>query len=204
MEGTKIDLINVRFSDEIISQEMREILFSQKKSLVTVFKDEDFSLISSDMEDLIWERDHSLVGRMLMIKGTLERMLVRLVRNLASEESSLQEDNPSKKSIHQSLIYIHNHFREPITLKEVANQSHLSMNYFSQRFHQETGMTFQCYLQELRLQFAASLLTSSNVPVTEVCFASGFNSLTHFLRVFKQKFQCTPSIYRKKRKKTDV
>jgi transcriptional regulator GlxA family with amidase domain len=89
------------------------------------------------------------------------------------------------QKIRRALIYMHHHFREQLTLEEVAAQARLSPNYFSECFHKATGSRFQSYLQELRLRFARTLLEMSDLHVTTICHASGFNTLSHFERAFK-------------------
>lgn len=58
-------------------------------------------------------------------------------------------------------------------------------------------MPFQVYVKEARLQFAKSLLGTTTLPITDICFASGFNTLPYFERAFKQKFAVSPRDYRK-------
>jgi AraC-like DNA-binding protein len=73
----------------------------------------------------------------------------------------------------------------------------LSANYFSECFHRVVGTPFQTYLADTRLEFAKALLGVSQLSVTEVCYASGFNTLAHFERMFKRKYGHTPSRYRR-------
>ncbi|WJH33318.1 helix-turn-helix domain-containing protein [Paenibacillus sp. CC-CFT747] len=60
-------------------------------------------------------------------------------------------------------------------------------------------MPFQAYLQHLRLTFAVSLLSASRLTITEVCHISGFQTLTHFERVFKSRYGVSPRRYQKRR-----
>jgi AraC-like DNA-binding protein len=96
-------------------------------------------------------------------------------------------------AVHDALIYLHHHFREPLTLDAVARHAHLTPNYFSGCFHQATGASFQCYLQDLRLRFAMSLLCVSDLPVTDICYAAGFHTVSHFVRAFRQKSAARPT-----------
>ena len=72
-----------------------------------------------------------------------------------------------------------------LQLATVATHAGLSPAYFSHLFHQETGMTFTKYLQSRRIAEAQRLLASTGKSITEICFACGFSSLTHFNRVFR-------------------
>ncbi|WP_028611604.1 helix-turn-helix transcriptional regulator [Paenibacillus harenae] len=105
--------------------------------------------------------------------------------------------NERFERIRNALLYIQHHFREPLSLANAADYAGLSANYFSECFRRQVGISFQDYLNESRLQFASALLRSSELPVTEVCFAAGFNTISHFDRIFKRKFGCSPREYRK-------
>jgi YesN/AraC family two-component response regulator len=117
------------------------------------------------------------------------------MRSCLTEQAPLVQTASDQlhQKLHKSLIYIHHHFRERLTLQQVAQQLPLSANYFSECFSRAYGISFQKYLQELRLQFAFSLLSSASLSITEVCYAAGFNNLSHFERIFKQKFGQLPS-----------
>ena len=101
-----------------------------------------------------------------------------------------------EEDLRGAVVYIDRHFREPLTLADAAAQAHLSPNYFSERFRTVTGTSFQSYLQERRLRFARSLLTSTSLSVTEVCHAAVFNSPSHFGRAFRRRYGMAPSARR--------
>jgi AraC-like DNA-binding protein len=79
-----------------------------------------------------------------------------------------------------------------LSLGDVARQACLAPNYFSERFHGLTGISFQQYLQGLCLCFAARLLMASELSVSEILLAAGFRDLTHFGRVFKKLYRASP------------
>jgi AraC-like DNA-binding protein len=95
--------------------------------------------------------------------------------------------------LRRAVRYVDRHFREPITLADAAAQAHLSPNWFSERFRDHTGTSFQSYLQERRLRFARSLLAATGLSVTEVCHAAGFGDLSHFGRAYRRRYGAAPS-----------
>ncbi|GAB3975962.1 AraC family transcriptional regulator [Plantactinospora veratri] len=107
--------------------------------------------------------------------------------------------DPAGGDIRRAVQYIERRFREPLTLAEVAGYVHLSPNYFSERFGQVVGVSFQSYLQARRLRFARSLLASTDLGVTEICHAAGFNSPSHFGRAYRRRFGQAPSAGRNPR-----
>ncbi len=100
------------------------------------------------------------------------------------------------ESTQRGLLYIHHHSRQRLTLEEAAQQACLPPNYFSERFHTLVGISFQRYLQELRLHFAARLLAASTLPVSQVLLAAGFRDQTHLGRAFKMLYHVSPREYR--------
>lgn len=98
--------------------------------------------------------------------------------------------------IMRALRYIDVHFREEITLEEVAAQVGLSSSYFSAQFHKIIGQTFKSHLINVRLNYAANLLSGSDTKITEVCSLSGFKDFANFLRAFKKQYNISPSSYR--------
>jgi AraC-like DNA-binding protein len=96
--------------------------------------------------------------------------------------------------------YADEHFRDfSLQLTQAAAAAGLSSAHFSHLFHKETGVTFSRYVQALRVKEAERLLTTTDRTVTDICFACGFNSLTHFNRVFRRGSGCCPSGYRQSR-----
>ncbi|MFR8317632.1 MAG: helix-turn-helix transcriptional regulator [Catenibacillus sp.] len=95
------------------------------------------------------------------------------------------------------LNYCTAHVHEPLLLEQVAKILHLSKYYISHLFSEKLHMTYGTYIHTLKITEAAKLLEKSDYSVTEVAFASGFNSMRTFNRVFKKYTGVTPQDYRK-------
>lgn len=198
-EGTIIHLMNIKFSDYVISDEIREMLISGDRYIYAYFENSSFTAIKSEILRLKDEYINPEIGSHFIIKGSLERILIDLIRcsgfcNENKNDCFLQNN---RNLLQKAFNYIYHHFRENITLEDAADKSYLSTNYFSKCFHKEAGISFQSYLLGLRLEFARSLLSVSKLPVTEICFASGFNSLPYFIRKFKKTYGKSPSEFRR-------
>jgi AraC-like DNA-binding protein len=192
--GTVLKKYNVLFSYEFLSNELFHLLFQDLNEHTAVFQEPELSAIEADFHRLWSEYQSDQEGRMIGIRSTLNRILLDLYRKCS--RSSNREVSKTNRYIQDVLIYIHQHFREQLTLEGAAAKANLSSNYFSECFHRETGISFQQYVSDVRLQFARSILISTNLSITEVCFASGFNTLNHFERAFKKKYDRTPSSFR--------
>lgn len=195
LPGSTMVVYNVVFSHSMLSEELQHLILRDTHAHSAIYAGEHFQTIEAEFRLLHREQTEGQPGMIIVARGALERILVTLFRSsLRSSLDSASTNPPSSyEAIHRAIVYVHHHFREPLTLKHAASAAQLSPNYFSEQFHKVAGVPFQKYLQTLRLQFAKSLLGSSDIPVSEICWASGFNTLTHFIRAFKQTYGMTPS-----------
>jgi AraC-like DNA-binding protein len=89
------------------------------------------------------------------------------------------------------------HFKEKITLEEIAAVAHISENSFCRYFKTRTRKTYSRFLQELRIGHACKLLIENRLTLAQVCEESGFNNFTNFYRYFKAITGKTPAEYQK-------
>jgi AraC-like DNA-binding protein len=78
----------------------------------------------------------------------------------------------------------------------VAKAAHMSTFYFCKQFKKATGVTFTNYLNRVRVEKAKEMLLNPHARVSEVAFDVGFQSLTHFNRVFRNLTGESPTAYR--------
>jgi len=136
-----------------------------------------------------------------LTKNLLESILLHLVEHCKANALYQSAGTVDGNDISSVLTYLQHQFRKPITLASTAEIFHFSPTYFSKRFHQSVGITFKEYLSTLRLQFAAKLLANTDCPITEVCYESGFGSLSRFINAFHNAYNMSPSAYRKQFRK---
>ena len=107
------------------------------------------------------------------------------------------EKNEKYKSIVKfGLEYIVKHFDEPLTLTVLANTVHVTPNYFSRIFREETGERFLECLNKYRIEKAKELLSDISLKTYEVAEKVGFNDYKHFSYNFKKYVGCNPSEYK--------
>ncbi len=111
-----------------------------------------------------------------------------------------QEPNPAARcddklsGIKKAILYLDMHFKEDIRLEDLAKQAGFHVTYFSELFRKTTGQTYKQRLTQLRLEYAKTLLRSG-FPVSQVCFESGFGSVSNFNAVFQKACGMTPKKY---------
>lgn len=186
---------NVVIDPSLIEGQLGDLLFTADR---TAWRVGDFSAAEPDFHRLWKESQEKQYGSAILMDSVLRCILVEFSRCCTSTLSVRDRQwRPDGSDIRPAVLYIDYHFRERLTLAGVAAQVHLSPNYFSERFREFTGTSFQSYLQQRRLLFARSLLTATDLGVTEVCHAAGFNSLSHFGRAFRRQFGSSPSSVRR-------
>lgn len=201
--GDPLVLFNVIFQADMLKEEVYRLLFQDLACYHLLFSPAEAGEIERDFERLLAESQTCKVGSHLIMAGALERILIELYRkSQVAPHTPREVATEQHQKLSMSLIYVHHHFREPLCLEEVARQVHLSPSYFSECFHSVYGISFQRYLQELRLRFAISLLSAAQLPVSHICSASGFQTLSHFERAFKQRFGLSPRQFSKERRKS--
>jgi len=113
-----------------------------------------------------------------------------------SNQIALQEANAEPPIIHRAKEFIEKHKSDPISLSEVARALNVSTFYFCKLFKKATGINFTEYLSRVRIEKAKNLLLNPNLRVSEIAYEVGFQSLTHFNRVFLRIVGRSPTAYR--------
>ncbi len=94
--------------------------------------------------------------------------------------------------------HIHNNYLNQIDLAEVAAIANMNQTAFCRFFRKMTGQTLLTYVNDLRIGKACNQLIEDQKNISEIAYASGFNSLTHFNRSFLKRKGLTPKQYRSK------
>jgi len=116
--------------------------------------------------------------------------------SMMSNQIVLQDQNAESPVITRAKQFIAEHQGEELSLEQVAAAVHTSKFYFCKMFKKATGINFTDYLSRLRTERAKNLLLNPNLRVSEIAYEVGFQSLTHFNRVFKRILGRSPTDYR--------
>ena len=126
------------------------------------------------------------------------KLLTIFAQHLAmvSNQVFIQQENAEPPVITKAKAFIQEHQTEDLKLGQVAKAVNMSSFYFCKMFKKITNVNFTDYVSRVRIEKSKNLLLNPNLRVSEIAFEVGFQSLTHFNRVFKKLLGQSPTDYR--------
>lgn len=99
-------------------------------------------------------------------------------------------------NVNKAIKYIEENYKSQITLDDICKNININKSYFCTIFKEHTGKTFSHYLSHYRVDKSKELLKSTDLPITEIAFTVGYNSVNYFNNNFKRLTNMTPAQYR--------
>lgn len=124
--------------------------------------------------------------------------LVEDARELSSSSFINATETQEDERVRQVKDFIVENYMKDISLKDLADLVCMSPDSFSRFFHNKTGRTPSRYIIDYRLGVSARLLLKTKLSVAEIGYSCGFNTLSHFNRLFRDSKGCTPSEFRER------
>ena len=109
----------------------------------------------------------------------------------------LPADNAEARWLKQARELLHEKFKEPLTLTDVACEVDIHPVHLARVFRQHYHQTVGEYVRQLRLEFSRRELSATDKPLSEIALSAGFSSQSHFSTVFKRHVGLTPAQYRR-------
>ena len=134
--------------------------------------------------------DQSQVSREVL-QGYFAVIFGKLLSQLSLHEAG-------NDGIQRVLLYIHDHYKEPIGRKDIAYAAGYTESYISHLFSATMRTSLPDYINALRVEEAKELLKGTDLSVTQIAAALGFGSIRNFGRTFQKLAGTTPKDYRKK------
>ncbi|CAM4010304.1 AraC family transcriptional regulator [Paenibacillus alkaliterrae] len=114
-----------------------------------------------------------------------------------NKPAPLHNSTPMHVKISEVIRYINAHFAEPLRLDALAGHFFISPYYLSRMFKETTGFTLSDYIILTRIKEAQRLLRESEMSITDIAAAVGFDNFSHFGKTFKKTIRVSPRDYRK-------
>lgn len=163
-------------------------------------REERLDMIRHHLAKIIWEFNKKKDGFKLMVGSEVHLLLAYLVNNckiIPDGNERAKATNNDMERIQRVVSYIDKNADKGVTLQEVADVENLNVYYMSHFIKRVLGISFQKYLNVIRLDKSLKLLSTTNKTITEISYESGFPSTKSLNRIFKRELNCSPSEYRR-------
>lgn len=189
------DAFRGSFMDKRYFGSIRRMIERAQRGLA--FPESAIQVMKEDIINLAHSAD-SFAAVMRLFNLLYRMSLVEDAHELSSSSFSETEESAEDERITQVREFIAKNYHRNITSQEMADLACMSPESFSRFFHHRTGKTPNRYIIDYRLGIAARLLLTTQLPISEIGFSCGFNTLSHFNRLFRESKGCTPSEFRER------
>ncbi|MFZ1416504.1 MAG: AraC family transcriptional regulator, partial [Defluviicoccus sp.] len=148
------------------------------------------SKVNYDDECWLKERYFELLEGLLKVHRDLYIEIEKLPPVKLSTKTELY------RRVSKAKDYIDMEFNENLTLEKISNKACLSQFHFLRIFKSVFKQTPHQYLTKKRIEKAVDLLRKTEMPITGICFEIGFESVSSFSWLFKNKFGLSPETFR--------
>lgn len=184
--------LQIHFRENMLDESIINMFLNYGSEMVFRFDAKTTANMKSLMLLLLEEYESNGENKDEYLRKLFGCLMLLFIRAANLNKKKLKEVSPLQKT----MMYAHMHFRESPTLEEASKVCNMSKTYFCSAFRKYTGIGFVKYVNNLKLNYARKLIISTTLSITEVCYRSGFNSESNFLRAFKQEFGMSAQKYR--------
>lgn len=146
---------------------------------------------------LVAHRRENYTTYELMVKSGLFQLLYTMIQYSAPTDGSDNCLHLAYSRLKNALYYVQNSYDQKISIQTAADRCGFSESYFMKLFKEFTGMSFNAYLVDYRLELAAKQISETDYKVIDVAENCGFHNHSYFTRAFRKKYLKTPLAYRK-------
>jgi AraC-like DNA-binding protein len=190
----------------------RTCIYFTDRFLRLHFTDYSIKALLSCFEKEVISLNKEIFPKLKKLLMLLEKEKVSDVNNhififLADILNILNDNKNSKRAEHLPsahknfapvLSYINENYNKITSLEEISDRFYISKFYLCRLFKETTGLTLIQYLNNIKLQNACNMLINTDLSISDIGTACGFNSTMYFCKIFKQALSLTPSEFRKK------
>ena len=131
--------------------------------------------------------------------GYIEMMRCHLIEILVLSLRSIYvaPRNRRHMAVQKVAEYVDEHYSEHINLSSLCKEMNFSLPYISMRFREDMGISFQKYLQKVRIEHSCRLLAETDEKITHIAHNVGYDDIKFFGKIFKQTMNMSPREYRR-------
>ena len=152
--------------------------------------------ISSCLRNILREMELKNTGYEDVCQAYMEILVIRLMRNTALAVPTEPQVISANRQCAAVRRYIDLHFKEPLTLEQLAEEAHMNKYYLSHAFKREYGVSPINYMISRRIEESKYLLAETDLSMSQISQLLGFSSLSYFSQVFRRTQSISPKEYR--------
>lgn len=152
--------------------------------------------ISGCLRNILWEMEQKNTGYEDICQAYMEILIIRLMRNTDLAIPAEPQVTTTNRQCANIRRYIDVHFKEPLTLEQLAEEGHMNKYYLSHAFKREYGISPINYMISKRIDESKYLLAETDLSMSQIAQLLGFSSLSYFSQVFRKTQAVSPMEYR--------
>ena len=204
-EDNLILIIHITDSKKSVFYNFKDMKFNHETYLDNFLKN---MVPLTDLQNLLLkiyiEYQNKLPGYENMILSHINACFAIMIRHyyLVPKDNSDYIAENNLKRFNLILDYINDHYTEKLSLHDLSEKMHMNYYYLSHFFKEIAGISYQEYLNGVRLNQSEALLTTTKKNITQIALECGFPNIKSFTNIFKQNLGMLPTEYRKMMLKT--
>lgn len=156
--------------------------------------------ISGCLRNILREMEQKCPGYEDVCQAFMEILVIRLMRNTSLAVPPEPQVTSGNRQCAAVRRYIDIHFKEALTLEQLAEEAHMNKYYLSHSFKKEYGISPINYLISRRIEESKYLLAETDLSMSQISQLLGFSSLSYFSQVFRRTQGISPMEYRQNTK----
>lgn len=156
--------------------------------------------ISGCLRNILREMEQKNTGYEDVCQAYMEILIIRLMRNTALSVPENPQTVSGNRQCAAVRRYIDLHFKEALTLEQLAGEAHMNKYYLSHAFKREYGVSPINYMISRRIEESKYLLAETDLSMSQIAQLLGFSSLSYFSQVFRRTQSVSPMEYRQSTK----
>ena len=158
--------------------------------------------ISSCLRNILREMEQKNPGYEDVCQAYMEILIIRLMRTTTLAVPAEPQAISTNRQCAAVRRYIDLHFKETLTLEQLAEEGHMNKFYLSHAFKKEYGLSPINYMISRRIDESKYLLAETDLSMSQIAQLLGFSSLSYFSQVFRRTQDISPKEYRQSQRNT--
>ena len=158
--------------------------------------------ITGCLRNILREMEQKNTGYEDVCQAYMEILIIRLMRSTALSVPAQPQQISANRQCAAVKRYIDQHFKETLTLDQLAEEAHMNKFYLSHAFKQEFGVSPINYLISCRIEESKYLLAETDLSISQIAQLLNFSSPSYFSQVFRRTQGVSPVEFRQSTKNT--